>query len=84
MTAVTVLSLPLGVSRRIEKLAKEAGRTPAQMLKFVIRDGLEHTEYAVREANAGLAELETGKRIPLEQIRKHIEARRKQRARAVR
>ncbi|MBI5921699.1 MAG: hypothetical protein HY847_08590 [Betaproteobacteria bacterium] len=52
------------------------------MLKFVIRDGLEHTEYAVREANAGLAELDAGKGIPLDQVRKRAEVRRQQRAHA--
>lgn len=84
MTAANALSLPLAVSRRVEKLAKEAGRTPVQMLKFVIRDGLEHTEYAVREANAGLAELDAGKHVPLDQVRKRIEVRRKQRVHATR
>ena len=54
------------------------------MLKFVIRDGLEHTEYSVREANAGLAELDAGKGIPLDQVRKRAEARRQQRAHSAR
>ena len=74
------LALPVGTSRRIEKLAREAGRTPGQMLKFVIRDGLEHTEYAVREANVGIEELDAGKGIPLDQVRKNAAARQKQRA----
>jgi predicted transcriptional regulator len=74
------LALPVGVSRRIEKLAREAGRTPDQMLKFVIRDGLEHTEYAVKEANIGIDELDAGKGIALSQVRKNVAARQKQRA----
>lgn len=82
MAAATALSVPVGITRRIERLAREAGRTPAQMLKFVIRDGLEHTEYVVREANAGLAELDAGKGVPLDQIRQRAEARRQQRAHA--
>ena len=80
MSSATALAVPARVSRRIEKLAKEAGRTPAQMLKFVIRDGLEQTEYAVREANAGLAALDAGKGIPLGQARGRAEARRRHRA----
>ena len=84
MSSATALAVPAGISRRIEKLAKEAGRTPAQMLKFVIRDGLEHTEYAVREANAGLAELDAGKGIPLAQVRRRVEERRRHRAPAAR
>lgn len=80
MSSATELAVPAGISRRIEKLAKEAGRTPVQMLKFVIRDGLEQTEYAVREANAGLAELDAGKGIPLGQARRRARARRRHRA----
>ena len=84
MSSATSLAAPAGISRRIEKLAKEAGRTPAQMLKFVIRDGLVHTEYAVGEANAGLAELDAGKAIALAQVRRRAEERRRRRAPAVR
>ena|ERR1035437_5738916 len=75
-----VLSVPASITRRIEKLAKEAGRTPSQMLKFVIRDGLEQTEYAVKEANAGLEELDAGKAVSLNQVRQRVEARRQHRA----
>ncbi len=77
MSSATALAVPSGITRRIEKLAKEAGRTPTQMLKFVIRDGLEQTEYAVRQANAGLAKLDAGKGIPLGQARRRAEARRR-------
>ena len=84
MTTASSLSVPAGITRRIEKLAREAGRTPAQMLKFVIRDGLEHTEYSVREANAGLVELDSGKGVPLDQVMQRAEARRQQRANTAR
>ena len=80
----TALAVPTGLSRRIEKLAMDAGRTPAQMLKFVIRDGLEHTEYAVKEANAGLEELNAGKGIPLAAVKQRAKDRRQQRARSSR
>ena len=78
------LGVPTGISRRIEKLARDAGRTPAQMLKFVLRDGLEHTEYAVKEANSGLEELNAGKGIPLVEVKQRAEDRRRQRARSSR
>ena len=79
LSSATARAVPAGVSRRIEKLAKEAGRTPAQTLKFVIRDGLEQTEYAVRQANAGLAELDAGKGIPPSPARRRAEAGRRHR-----
>ena len=78
------LAVPTGISRRIEKLARDAGRTPEQMLKFVLRDGLEHTEYAVKEANLGLEELNAGKAIPLAAVKQRAEERRQQRARSKR
>ena len=73
----TALAVPAGLSRRIEKLAMDAGRTPAQMLKFVIRDGLEHTECAVKEANSGLEELNAGKGVPLSEVKRRAEDRRR-------
>ena len=78
------LAVPTAISRRIEKLARDAGRTPAQMLKFVLRDGLEHTEYAVNEANSGLEELNTGKGIPLAVVKQRAVDRQQQRARSSR
>jgi len=77
---IDALTVPLGISRRIEKLAAAAGRKPDEMLKFVLRDGLEHTEYAVREANAGLAELDAGRGVPLVDVRRRIAARLSRRA----
>lgn len=76
------LAVPTGVSRRIEKLAMEAGRTPAQMLKFVLRDGLGQVEHAVKEANSGLEELNAGKGIPVDEVKRRAENRRRQRARS--
>lgn len=74
------LNVPATTARRIEKLAAAAGRKPEEILKFVLRDGLEYTEYAVKEANAGLAELDAGKAVPLEEIRRRATARRARRA----
>ncbi len=75
MSAATV-ALPTRLSRRIEKLAREAGRTPDEMLKSVIRDGLEYCEYAVKTANEGLADLDAGRRVTADEIHAHFERRR--------
>ncbi len=74
--AVGTIALPTRLSRRIEKLAREAGRTPDEMLKFVIRDGLEYCEYAVKAANEGLADLDAGSSITADEMRGHFEKRR--------
>lgn len=70
------IALPTRLSRRIEKLAREAGQTPDEMLKFVIRDGLEYCEYAVKSANEGLADLDAGRGISAEEMRAHFAKRR--------
>ena len=75
MSAATI-ALPTRLSRRIEKLAREAGHTPDEMLKFVIRDGLEYCEYAVKTANEGLADLDAGLSVTADEMRTHIEKRR--------
>ncbi|WIM05061.1 MAG: hypothetical protein OHM77_10185 [Candidatus Nitricoxidivorans perseverans] len=73
---MNTLALSAHLSRRIEKLAQAAGRTPASMLRFVIRDGLEYCEYAVKAVNQGLADIEAGKIQSGEQVRGHFEKRR--------
>lgn len=75
MSAATI-ALPPRLSRRIEKLAREAGHTPDKMLKFVIRDGLEYCEYAVKTANEGLADLDAGRSVTADEMRAHFEKRR--------
>ncbi len=70
------LSLSTHLSRRIEKLAEVAGRTPASMLRYVIRDGLEYCEYAVKAVNQGLADIEAGRTQTGEEVRAHFAKRR--------
>ena len=38
--------------RRLERLARDAGRTPAETFRFVLRDGFEFCEWEVRESRA--------------------------------
>jgi predicted transcriptional regulator len=64
------------LSRRIQKLAEAAGRTPESMLRFVVRDGLEYCEYAVKAVNQGLSDIETGKVKSGEDVRAHFANRR--------
>jgi hypothetical protein len=46
--------------RRLEKLARDAGRTPAETFRFVLRDGFEFCEWEVRESR--VADADTKKR----------------------
>lgn len=49
--------------RRLERLAKRAGRSPRVMLKFVLRDGFDACEDDVRENIMADAEFAAGKGI---------------------
>jgi hypothetical protein len=50
------IALSSSQHRRLERLAREAGRTTEQMLKFVLRDGFEYCEWQVRQSLAADAE----------------------------
>ncbi len=55
-----VLTLSQADTRRLEKLAQAAGRTPRALLKYVLRDGFEATEHAIQVT---VARMKTGERI---------------------
>lgn len=42
--------------RRLEKLARDAGRSAGETLRFVLRDGFDFCEWEVRESRAADAE----------------------------
>lgn len=44
------LALSATQQRRLEKLARDTGRTPQAMLRFVLRDGFELCELEVNES----------------------------------
>lgn len=54
----------------MEKLARNAGRTPAQTLKFVLRDGFEVCEWEVRESRAADYEVKHQGTIPNEHVQR--------------
>lgn len=45
---------------RINRLAQAAGRSPASMLRFVLRDGFEAVENSIKENAIADAEFEAG------------------------
>jgi predicted transcriptional regulator len=50
------LALTPAQQRRLESLARDAGRTPKQMMRFVLRDGFEFCEWEVRAGVAAQAD----------------------------
>lgn len=49
--------------RRLERLARRAGRTPKAMLKFVLRDGFDACEEDVQENLLADAEFAAGRSV---------------------
>jgi predicted transcriptional regulator len=66
--------LTLADQRRLEKLARDAGRTSRVMFRFVLRDGFGVTERLVGAVQAGRAEVRTGKLCSHAQLMNEIDA----------
>ena len=68
------ISLSPAQQRRLEQLARDAGRSSKAMLKFVLRDGFDVCEADLRESHAADAEFLAGNSVT------HREAMRRARA----
>lgn len=68
-TALSAPLISLGQTnyRRLEALAKQAGRTPQAMIPFVLHEGFDYCEHVVRETARGLADAKAGRLIPHDQ-----------------
>ena len=64
------MALTPAQQRRLEKLARDAERTPTQTLKFVLRDGFDVCEWEVRESRAADYEVKRKGTIPNEQVQR--------------
>jgi predicted transcriptional regulator len=71
---------PASQLKRLHRLARRAHRTPDQLLAFVLKDGLDYTEWLVTQVNAGLAELDAGRAMSWADLEAEIAKRRKARA----
>lgn len=54
--------------RRLVRLAREAGRTPQSMLRFVLRDGFDQCEDDVQAARMAEAEIARSGTVPHRQV----------------
>jgi predicted transcriptional regulator len=66
---------------RLARLARGAGCNAADILRDVLRDGFDYTEFKVRAINEGLADLAAGRTLTLDEIKSGIESRRAERGR---
>jgi hypothetical protein len=58
------MPLPAADQRRLEKLAREAGRSLRSMMRFVLRDGFDFCEWVVRESRKSQASVRKYGAIP--------------------
>ena len=64
------LTLSQADTRRLEKLAHEAGRSSKDVLKHVLRDGFDATEYAIKAVKARMQSVE---RVPHEDAMRQLD-----------
>lgn len=64
------LTLSQADTRRLEKIAQIAGRTPRTVLKYVLRDGFDATEQAVQTT---VARMKSGKCILHQQAMQQLD-----------
>ncbi len=60
--------------RRLEKPAREAGRSPQAMFRFALRDGFEQCEEGVRASITADAEAARGESVPDAQVMEEAHA----------
>ena len=68
--------------QRLARLARDADCSVHDMLREVLRDGFDYTEYRVTAINEGLADLSSGRSISLDQLKAGVARRRSERGRA--
>lgn len=58
--------------RRLKKLARDAGRTPEQTLRFVLRDGFDFCEWEVRESIGAESDATRNGTIPNDEVQRQV------------
>src|SRR6266705_6773713 len=56
--------------RRLERLARNAGRSPTETFRFVLRDGFEFCEWEARESIAAEEDMKKHGPVPHEEARR--------------
>jgi predicted transcriptional regulator len=68
--------------QRLARLAREADCGVDEILRDVLRDGFDYTEYKVKAVNEGLADLSAGRMLSMDELKARIARRRADRARS--
>jgi hypothetical protein len=65
-----LLALSPAEQRRLEKLARDAGRSPRSMMRFVLRDGFDFCEWIVAESLKSEESVRKYGTIPNEEVQR--------------
>lgn len=76
------ISLTRTEQQRLARLAREAGCGVKEVMRDVLRDGFDYTEYRIMAINEGLADLAAGRMMSLDELKARIAHRRADRGRA--
>lgn len=75
------ITLTTGEHRRLARLAREADCDVRDILRNVLRDGFDYSEYRIKAVNEGLADLFAGRMLSLDHLKQRIARRRVERGR---
>lgn len=62
--------------QRLARLAREADCGVEEILRDILRDGFDYTEYKVKAVNEGLADLAAGRMLSMDELKARIARRR--------
>jgi predicted transcriptional regulator len=68
----TPVSLARTEQQRLARLAREADCSIKELMRDVLRDGFDYTEYRIRAVNEGLADLAAGRMMSLDELKARI------------
>ena len=76
------ISLTRTEQQRLARLVREADCSVKEVLRDILRDGFDYTEYKIKAINEGLSDLSAGRMMSLDELKARIAHRRAERGRA--
>lgn len=78
---MNTITLPPAILKRLEKISASSRRSPEAIVKQAITEKLEYEEWALRQIDAGLADIKAGKVVSHDEFLKTLEQARHERKR---
>jgi RHH-type rel operon transcriptional repressor/antitoxin RelB len=78
---MNAITLPSAMLKRLEKISASSRRSPEAIVKQAITEKLEYEEWALRQIDAGLADVKAGRTLTHDDFLKSLEQERHERKR---